>query len=148
MGTSLKSKADSSAAFNDLRWHDSKLLALEIVRERGGDTHCVRLTLDLLEGEKYRHAVMEIAHCRAIRMTLDLLGKELCGDAIAFAACDLSSAQREAFLESARRGFSLYPEKREAFDDYLYFEVHLIPPGGRIEILGKEWAIDFVTATA
>ena len=73
--------------FNELPWHDSQLIGIEIKVVNDSERvnqHDVLLHVLLLSGvAEYQGALVTVRDCRMARASLDLVGKALCGHAIA-----------------------------------------------------------------
>lgn len=122
---------ETIARFNALKWHDSKLLGLSFARE--GTEEQVRLSLEM-RGEQGTLVPMEMIFKGStyIALEVDLEGKHQCSNDISDARCCASSEWTK--MLSDRNPY-------DSFSGFLHFEIDLIPPGGNINILAK----DFVT---
>jgi hypothetical protein len=68
-----------------------------------------------------------------IKLNVDLCGKAVCSD-------DISDARCVAESEWLRTLSAENPH--DNFEGYLHFQITLIPPGGEINILAKDFAFD------
>jgi hypothetical protein len=68
-----------------------------------------------------------------IVLDVDLDGKRVCADDISGAECHASSQLIRALSER---------NPRDSFEGYLHFEIYLIPPGGKINILAKDFVAE------
>lgn len=120
--------------FNGIRWHDSKLLGLSFYRAGGEEQ--VKISLHLLgEGDAFTPIDLVFRGSTYIQMEVDLAGKSVCADDISGAMCYSSS---EWIRTLSKRN------PHDNFEGYLHFEIGLIPPGGTIHVLAR----DFVIRTA
>jgi len=118
--------------FNAIRWHDSKLIGLSFLR--AGSEEQVRISLLLRrEGEALEPAEMVFRESTYVEVDVDLDGKRVCADDIADAQCLASSDWMRKLSER---------NPHDSFDGYLHFEIELIPPGGTINILAKDFALE------
>jgi len=118
--------------FNAIRWHDSKLRGLCFYREESEER--VRIYVELLEeGSTLKPASIIFRESTYINLEVDLEGKSVCSDDISDAECYASSDWTKAL--SARN-------PHDSFEGYLHFRVSLIPPGGEINILAKDFLIE------
>ena len=127
--------------FNEIQWHDSQLVALEVA-PKGENRYDVNIDLRLLvnprPGQYNRRAArLEIQDCRINELTVDTLGIRLTGGDIANAFCERGPALIER-LES--RAFDL-PQPEEPFLDIVLFRIVLIPPGGEVNVFAKNFAL-------
>jgi hypothetical protein len=123
--------------FESLLWHDSALLMVEIDREGGDDRVRLRVLLNQLEGAR-KLVDVTIRQCLAVKSELDLKGKRACRDAVLEAACKASSPWMEAFRSDHREWYD--------FSGLFHFTIVLVDPGGTVEILGKDFTVEAVTA--
>jgi hypothetical protein len=118
--------------FNAIRWHDSKLLGLSVLR--AGTEDDVKLSLLLLgEGGSLSPAELVFRGSTYIKLEVDLEGKRACADDISDAQCLASSDWLQALSQQ---------NPHDNFQGYLHFEIELIPPGGAIHILAKGFALE------
>jgi hypothetical protein len=118
--------------FRAISWHDSKLLETSIFR-RGSDEQ-VRISL-MLRDERgaLTPAAIVFKDATFVQLEFDLAGKRLCGDDISGAECLATSAWTKALANH---------NPHDSFDGYLHFEIGLIPPGGRIDVLAKDFCVE------
>jgi hypothetical protein len=118
--------------FNGVRWHDSKLLGLCFYRE--GLEELVKLSLKLLEKDGALTPVdLLFRESTYIKLEVDLEGKSQTSDDISDAEC---SAESE-WLRTLTAG-----NPYDSFEGYLHFRISLIPPGGAINILAKDFSFE------
>jgi hypothetical protein len=115
--------------FNAIHWHDSKLLALDFYR--AGSEEQVKISLQLL-GERGALIPTNLVLIGSTYIALDVyLGaKRVCADDISGAACYASSEWIRTLSER---------NPYDSFEGYLHFEIYLIPPGGTINVLAKDF---------
>ena len=78
--------------FSEVRWHDSKLLELYLLKDGKRKKYDLRLSLELIVGVKEGEVVRSkksafFRECRLLQRDLDLLGVLICGGDIASAIC-------------------------------------------------------------
>jgi hypothetical protein len=118
--------------FNAIRWHDSKLLGLSFYRADSEDR--VRISVQLLgERDVFTRANIVFKGSTYIVLDVDLDGKRVCADDISGAECYASSQLIRSLSER---------NPRDSFEGYLHFEIYLIPPGGKINILAKDFVVE------
>jgi hypothetical protein len=118
--------------FNSVRWHDSKLLGLCFYRE--GSEELVKISLKLLEKDGILKPVdLLFRESTYIKLEVDLEAKSQCSDDISDAECLAESE----LLRSLTAG-----NPYDSFEGYLQFRISLIPPGGAINILAKDFLFE------
>lgn len=118
--------------FNNIRWHDSKLLGLSFYRTDSEEQ--VRISLQLLgQGSDLNPIDIIFRGSTYIEMDVDLEGKRVCSDDISDGECYASSAWIESL--SAKN-------PHDSFQGYLHFQIYLIPPGGTINLLAKDFTLE------
>ena len=117
--------------FNDLPWHDSKLLGFSFYRE--GSQELARVSLQLLEKNRALQSVELIFHeSTYVALEVDLEAKSQCSDDISDAECSESSDWIRTLSER---------NPYDSFEGYLHFSIYLIPPGGSINVLAKDFSL-------
>lgn len=131
---STQAKDSTMQRFNAISWHDSKLLGLCFYRK---DLHeVVKMSLQLPDERGALKPVDMIFHGSTYTaLEVDLEGKSQCSD-------DISEANCAAESDWLRTLSAKNPH--DSFEGFLHFKIGLIPPGGVINILAK----DFVLAPA
>jgi hypothetical protein len=124
-----------AAAFEALRWHDSRMpnIRIEATEDRGS-TICLDLSMT---GVPEQPAELLLHECRAVRMHLDLLGKEFCGHQLASAICRPAEESDEPFIADVDEQFDL--RRDQTTDGLLLFKFRLIHPGGQMLVLAKSF---------
>jgi hypothetical protein len=118
--------------FNSIKWHDSKLLGVSFYR--AGSEELVKISLELIEaGRVPEPCQMIFVASTYIQLDVDLDAKRVCAD-------DISSAECHASSEWVRKLTEGNPH--DTFEGYLHFEIGMIPPGGTINILAKDFVIE------
>jgi hypothetical protein len=75
-------------------------------------------------------------------LAIDLGSKQLCGDDISQASCERESLLKNQIEERIiQEPFQLRPEKERPLDEYYLFRIQLIPPGGEIVIVAKDFGL-------
>lgn len=117
--------------FNAIQWHDSKLLDLAFYR--AGSEEQVKISLQLLTaGGTLIPTDLMLVESTYIALEVDLEGKRVCSDDISGAACYASSEWLRTLSERS---------PHDSFEGYLHFKISLIPPGGTINILAKDFIL-------
>ena len=132
--------------FNELPWHDSKLLGFKIDFE--GDTPDnlqleVKLNAPDRAKRQWRNSKLIFKECRFIKLDLDLLGIQLCGGDIASATCETNSALKKKIEDFLEVEFDL-PEERNPFETTFHYQVLMIHPGGELNLFAKEFELEYV----
>lgn len=118
--------------FKAIRWHDSKLLALSFYRAEGEER--VKVTLELLEKDGSLTPAEVIFRGSAyVEADVYLEGKCVCSDDISSAQCHETSEWTRAVSQN---------NPYDNFDGYLHFEICLIPPGGTINVMAKDFSLE------
>jgi hypothetical protein len=122
---------NTAQRFGELPWHDSKLLALSIYRSNSEDRVSLRVSLRQSGPDTKVTDVVFLGstYCEA---TIDLGGKRACSDDISSGSCYASSAWLQELTKS---------HPYDSFDGFFHFRLYLIPPGGFINILAKEFVL-------
>jgi hypothetical protein len=119
--------------FERLWWHDSPLLTVEIHQDR------VRLRILMNQPEGSPKLVdVTIHECLAVKGEFDFKGKRACRDSILEATCEAATPWITAFRDDHREWSDV--------GDPLHFTVVLVPPGGTLEVLGKDFTVEAVPA--
>ena len=123
--------------FNGVQWHDSKLLGFCFYRE--GAQELVKISLQLRqESAALRPVDLVFRESTYVKLEVDLEGKSQCSDDISDAEC---SAESE-WLRTLSAG-----NPYDSFEGYLHFRISLIPPGGTINILAKDFSLEPTVST-
>jgi hypothetical protein len=118
--------------FNAIRWHDSKLLGLSFYRADSEEQ--VRISLQMLgKGGGLTSTDIVFTGSTYVALEVDLEGKRVCADDISGAECYASSDWIRTLSER---------NPHDSFEGYLHFEIGLIPPGGTINILAKDFLFE------
>ncbi|MDX6501146.1 MAG: hypothetical protein QOG23_4406 [Blastocatellia bacterium] len=132
-------------SFSQIRWHDSKLLDLHLIRNPEKRQYDLRLNLNLIVG--YSEGKIErkmqsalFSDCRIIQTDLDLLGILLCGGDIGAAGCHPDSVELEKRERDKVRQFDL-PQNQNPLEECIGFFFEMIPPGGQIIIFAKDFEL-------
>jgi hypothetical protein len=124
-----------AAAFKALRWHDSRMpnIRIEATENRGST-----ISLDLsMAGVPEQPAELLLNECRAVRMHLDLLGKEFCGHQLASASCTPAEESDEPFIADVDAQFDL--RRDQTTEGLLLFRFTFIHPGGQLLVLAESF---------
>lgn len=129
---------DVCTRFNNLNWHDSKLLGIELLRRQGTDYLRCRLKLlwDSRPGQyRWKDATLTFQDCTILKLDLDLAGKRVCADDIAGARCTWQSALKDQLEREQLQ------HEKAPLAQFLHFTISLIPPGGSIDVFAKEFEL-------
>jgi len=128
---------DYASQFNRLPWHDSKLLGIQIRRSSEKDSDEVVCDV-LLRGEqrgKYNPVKIEFTDCAVVRLDMDLIGKRMCSDDIAEAACLSNSELMQRILSERTKA------EQNWITGTLHYQIMLVQPGGTIDIFASGFQI-------
>lgn len=117
--------------FEAIHWHDSKLTGLAVQRRSGTDEVVLFVTLPTLESAPVS-ATLKFAHSTYLEVRLDLEAKRLCADDVSDGRCFSSSDWLGALAEA---------NPYDSFAGFLHFQLDLIPPGGWIRLLAKDFEL-------
>lgn len=132
-------------SFRQIKWHDSKLLGLHLIRDPEMPRYDLRLDLNLivgfLEGKVQRRKQTALfSDCRIIQTDLDLLGVLLCSGDIGAAGCYPDSAELEKRERDKIRLFDL-PQDLNPLQECIGFFFEMVPPGGQLIIFAKDFEL-------
>src|SRR6185295_8653090 len=125
-------------SFSQIRWHDSKLLGLQLFRNTEKPQYDLQLDLDLIVGfsegkiERKRQSAL-FSDCRIVQTDLDLLGVLLCSGDIGAAGCYPDSVELEKRTRDKVRLFDL-PQDLNPLPEFIGFFFEMVPPGGQVII--------------
>jgi hypothetical protein len=123
--------------FNSLRLHDSKLVGLCFYKVEGEER--VKLSLELLGNDgSLKPAEMIFKECAYFAADVFLEAKSMCADDISGAECCESSDWKKTVSKPSP--FDVIQGNRH-LEQHLHFSISLIPPGGTIDILAKDFEI-------
>ena len=141
----IKKSEKICESFSQIRWHDSKLLDVHLIRSPEKPQYDLRLDLNLIVGytegkiERRKQSAL-FSDCRIIQTDLDLLGILLCGGDIGAAGCHPNSAELEKTKRDKVRLFDL-PQDQNPLEEYIGFFFEMIPPGGEIIIFARDFEL-------
>jgi hypothetical protein len=136
---------DTCERFSQVKWHDSKLLDLQLVKRADRKQYDLRLDLDLVIGfsqgrtERSKKCVL-FEECRIVQTDLDLLGLLMCDGAIASAVCYTDAIELERRMRDKAEQFDL-PESYNPLEECLGFLIEMINPGGEIVVFARDFDI-------
>jgi hypothetical protein len=110
---------------------DSKLLGVSLHRTEGEE----QVTLSLLLGKDWDSLAptdVTFRNATYVRLDMGLDGKRVCSDDISHGVCRPSSDWLKSLSEV---------NPFDNFTGYLHFEVMLIPPGGKIDVLATDFML-------
>ena len=138
-----KTREQICELFSQIKWHDSKVLAIHLTRNSEKPQYDLRLDLDLIvgfsEGKVEREKQSAVfSDCRIIQADLDLLGIMLCGGDIGAAVCYPDAAALE---KRERDKISLFdlPQDLNPLEENTGFFFEMIPPGGELLIIARDF---------
>lgn len=139
----IKNSEKICELFSQIRWHDSKVLAIHLTKNSEKPQYDLRLDLDLIVGflERKVQRRMQSAlfsDCRIIKTDLDLLGVVLCSGDIGAAVCYPDSSELEKRERDKVRVFDL-PQDLNPLQECTGFLFEMIPPGGQIVIIARDF---------
>lgn len=128
---------DVQSRFAALNLCDGRLLDVLIHRAAADLDDSVILSLQLVAGahaDRWEDARLVFSGCAAVQTDLDLWNKRLCGDAIvhAEAVYNLDEISRLATDDPVR-------QRSQRLQYLLRFQIALVPPGGSISILARDF---------
>jgi len=127
----IQTKDSTMQRFNSIRWHDCKLLGLSFYRENSLEV--VKISLQLLDEQgALKSAEMLFHESTYVKLEVDLEGKSQCSDDISEANCSAESD----WLRTLSAG-----NPYDSFEGFLHFSIELVPPGGAINILAKDFLL-------
>jgi hypothetical protein len=126
-------------SFNKLHWHDSKLRSFGVVRKDDRDDIVFQFELNGEPEGRIIPATLTLVDATYLRAEVDLDGKYQCADDISSARCDVESTFKAELLSSQLK------HSPTALDGYYYFDIYLIPPGGRIQVFAKTFEVKHAT---
>lgn len=140
-----KDLGDICKRFNDMHWHDSKLIGFQVFPIEGGlkdDTSFdIKLVTNAQLGkQEWKNVKLILKDCRIIKLNLDLLGKQLCGGDLASAHCEKESALKEYVEGEELKHFDL-PQEENPLAELLHFTIQLIHPGGEINVFARDFEL-------
>ena len=125
--------------FEELNFHDCRLLKINVERGAKAATEDVHLDLQLLVGvnaDDWAPARLTFLACASIEANVDFWAKRVCGDAIAETTCEHLSE-----LSSARLEKHPLRDQEQPFDKLLVFSIILCPPGGELRIIARDFVL-------
>jgi len=134
-------RQDICSRFNQMHWHDSKLIGFHLV-PKSDSRYDVNVDLQLLTNAQpgqysWKDARLEFQDCRIMQLSVDTLGIQFTGGDIATAFCEGGAALKEK-LET--RFFDL-PQGDDPYEGILHFRILLIPPGGEIDVFARDFVM-------
>jgi|SRR6185503_4921159 hypothetical protein len=125
--------------FNEIGWHDSKLVTLAIVpAEASGDAD-ILMDVILSEWDKghNRAARVVLRDCTILKIDFDIASKRACSDDISYARCEIDSPLKSTI---AREQLGA---ERNPLAQYLHFTFVLCPPSGEMHAFARTFDIAF-----
>ncbi len=126
--------------FNQMPWHDSKLLNVRIVPARH-DPRSADVILEIIlrsakAGGEASQALLSLRDSTIVKLDFDIATKSVCGDDIASASCDIDSPLKSQ-LERERLA-----AEPNGLSGYLHFSWILCPPSGEMHVFARTFDID------
>src|ERR1051325_6119429 len=99
MSHESESRQDICSRFNQMHWHDSKLIGFHLV-PKSDSRYDVNVDLQLLTNAQpgqysWKDARLEFQHCRIAPLSVDTVGIQVTGGDIARARCEGGAAPKE-----------------------------------------------------
>jgi hypothetical protein len=123
-------------SFNRLKWHDSKLRSLRILRN--DDLDEVRLDVELRGVSEQEFTPITVVFEDAVFFfsNIDLQGKRECSDDISSGTCEATS---DLMTKLRNEQLKYSPN---ALTGYFHFSIYLIHPGGNVEIIAAGFRLE------
>lgn len=131
--------------FSQIKWHDSKVLAIHLTKNSEKPQYDLRMDLDLIVGfsegkvERRKQSAL-FSNCRIVQSDLDLLGVLLCSGDIGAAGCYTDSTELEKRERDKVRLFDL-PQDFNPLQECIGFFFEMVPPGGQIVIFARDFEL-------
>ena len=144
-GSMLKKSEKTCELFSQVKWHDSKLLAVHLIKNPEKLQFDLQLDLNLIvgysEGKVERRKQRALfSECRIIQTDFDLLGILLCSGDIGGAGCYPNSVALEKRKRDKVRLFDL-PQDLNPLEECIGFFFEMVPPGGQIIIFARDFEL-------
>ena len=141
-------KTEICARFDEVKWHDSELKDVHLVRSfENPPTRQYELSLDLNLITGYTEGRYEWARysahflgCRILKADFDLLGLIFCGGAISCGVCYPDALELEQKMRGKTQDFD-FPEDHHPLEECLGFLLQMIPPGGEILVVAQDFEL-------
>lgn len=138
--TQGRSPEDICRRFNELHWHDSKLVGIHISRSGEDRTDELYFQIELLTNPQpgnyqWESAKLKFMECTIIKLDLDLDGKYECSDDIWEAYCTKESSLKDQIKREQLKN------EENPLAEYLHFRISLIPPGGEINLFARDFEL-------
>jgi len=131
---------DVPELFNRIPWHDSKLRGI-CIQHRGVDVDDVILDVELWDSmNKLIPARIVLKDTSFFLCDLDLRGKRACSDDISDAMCCAESDLKNK-IQKERLPLSPVKLDENILKDEFHFWFYLIPPGGTIDVIAKNFEL-------
>lgn len=128
--------------FENVHWHDSKLLDFKLIRisSQTENFHDLELNLSLrFKDGDFRNATLVFKKCRILKLDLDLLGLVICGGDIGGVTFFKNSREAEIRYRNLSNDFD-FPDSANPMDNALGCLIEMIHPGGYILIFAQSLA--------
>lgn len=138
-------RSEVCARFSEVRWHDSKLLDLSLLKDKTRKKYDLRLSLDLIVGskqgviERSKKSVL-FRECRILQTDLDLLGVLICGGDIASGICYPYAVELEKGKDKVR--LFDFPQNHNPLEKCVGFLIEMINPGGEILVIARDFELE------
>jgi len=139
----IKNSEKICELFSQIKWHDSKVLAIHLTKNSEKPRYDLRLDLDLIVGfsegkvERKKQSAL-FSDCRILQTDLDLLGIALCSGDIGAAGCYPDSTELEKRERDKVRLFDL-PQDLNPLQECTGFFFEMVPPGGQLLIFARDF---------
>jgi hypothetical protein len=138
---STQTMNSTAQRFNNIRWHDSKLVGLCFYRAEEEDR--VKISLELLDKDgSLTPAEITFKESAYIEADVYLQAKSMCSDDIAGAECYESSDWKNNISQPGP--YDVIQGGR-GLEHFLHFSISMCVPGGTINILAKNFSLEMRT---
>lgn len=145
MNEKKESIEDIRKKFEQLYWHDSRIINLRLIKYEVDRKYNLELDINLYEETakgkiEHKRKIIIFRNCRIIKLDFDLLGLLFCNGDISNATCYTNATQ----IEEERRGklqhFD-FPNTFNPLEKCLVFSIEMIHPAGEILIFARTFEI-------
>lgn len=124
--------ADTVQRFNEIKWHDSKLVGVSLFSGRSDER--LRLDLMLRRGTDLLSAVLVFQDVWYTEIKFYLGSINVTGHGIDGAAC-LEKSEWRANIERSH--------PHDSFSGLLHFWIEMVPEGGTLDLLAADFTLEF-----
>ncbi|MGB7069376.1 MAG: hypothetical protein WBD22_07760 [Pyrinomonadaceae bacterium] len=141
----MHKKDETKRRFEELYWHDSRIVGLSLEKDDEAKKFDLRINVDLFEkdsiGKLARTARLIIfEHCRVIQIDFDLVGLLMCRGDISNAECFTDAVRLEKDRRGKLKNFD-FPDGHNPLTRCLGFAIEMIHPAGGIAIFARDFEV-------